>query len=156
MLKEIEKPHHELHASAIKIGELYRPVDLELGNFLRQSKTDHLTWAHQVKDVFVDLSITEVKAQMDPTQCKFGKWYYGPEVAERKAKDPEFAALLAPIEEVHRKLHESAKQVDQYLKEDRRDEGSGLLHEEHKGSGLSGIGLDRQGARVERRQSAAV
>jgi methyl-accepting chemotaxis protein len=122
LLKEIEKPHHELHASAIKIGELYRPVDLELGNFLRQSKTDHLAWAHQVKDVFVDHTLGEVKAQMDPTQCKFGKWYYGPEVAERKAKDPEFAALLAPIEDVHRKLHESAKTVDQFIKEDRQDE----------------------------------
>jgi methyl-accepting chemotaxis protein len=122
LLKEIEKPHHDLHTSAIKIGELYRPVDLELGNFLRQSKTDHLAWAHQVKDVFVDHSLVEVKAQMDPTKCKFGKWYYSSEVAERKAKDPKFAALLAPIEEVHRKLHESAKQVDRYIKEGRRDE----------------------------------
>lgn len=122
ILKEIEAPHHALHESAIKIGQLYKPVDLELGNFLRQSKTDHLAWAHQVKDVFVDYSLKEVKAQMDPTQCKFGKWYYGPEVAELKAKDPEFAALLAPIEEVHRKLHESAKVIDQYIKEDRRDD----------------------------------
>ena len=41
LLKEIEEPHHKLHSSAIEIDKHFQQADLELGNFLREKKTDH-------------------------------------------------------------------------------------------------------------------
>jgi len=116
LLASIETPHNHLHESAIEIGESYAQVDSELGNFLRQAKTDHLAWAHKVKDVFVDRSIKTIDAQMDPTQCAFGKWFYSDQVRQMRNNDREFDKLMAAIEEPHNELHESAREVERLLK----------------------------------------
>jgi methyl-accepting chemotaxis protein len=124
LLKEIEKPHRELHESAVAIGENFRYADYELGNFLREKKTDHLAWAHKVKDVFVDSSIDTVNAETNPHQCGLGKWMYNSETGTLKRNDPEFARLWADLEEPHNRLHESAVGIRNMLKEGRRDEAA--------------------------------
>jgi methyl-accepting chemotaxis protein len=115
MLKAIEEPHRHLHESAIEIGRHFRQADLELGSFLREKKTDHLAWAHKVKDVFVDTNLEKVDAQMDPTKCSFGKWLLSDDVAALKQKDPEFAAAVEAVIQPHKQLHEGARHVDALL-----------------------------------------
>lgn len=122
LLKDIEAPHRKLHESAIDIGKHFQQADLALGNFLREKKTDHLAWAHQVKDVFVDNSLTEVKAEADPHKCSLGKWMYAPETGERKQKDPAFAALWAELEGPHDKLHRSAASIQKMLDAGNREQ----------------------------------
>ncbi len=123
-LAEIEKPHNHLHQSAIAIAEHYQDVDMELGNFLRQAKTDHLTWAHSVKDAFVDHSINKLDVQMDPTKCPFGVWYYSDEVKELRRNDPEIDRILAAIEEPHNKLHTSAAEIDRLIRAGKRSDAA--------------------------------
>ncbi len=48
LLKKIEEPHHKLHESAVEIGKSFQQADLELGNFLREKKTDHLEKIDQI------------------------------------------------------------------------------------------------------------
>ena len=48
LLDQLEAPHKHLHESAKEIGQIFEQADLQLGNFLREKKTDHLAWAHQV------------------------------------------------------------------------------------------------------------
>ena len=88
-----------------------------MGNFLREKKTDHLAWAHQVKDVFVNTSLDEIKAEANPHQCDLGKWMYSSAVSERKHEDPEFAALWNDLEKPHSRLHESVSTIQQILDE---------------------------------------
>ncbi len=124
MLKAIEAPHRHLHESAIEIGKHFQQADLELGSFLREKKTDHLAWAHKVKDVFVDTNLDKVSAQMDHTQCSFGKWLFSEKVAALKQKDPEFAAAVAAVIAPHKKLHDGAKQIDALLRAGSRMEAA--------------------------------
>jgi methyl-accepting chemotaxis protein len=115
LLKKIEEPHQKLHASAVQIGKVFQPADLKLGDFLREKKTDHLAWAHRVKDVFVDRSIKTIKAQMDPKKCGLGKWMYAPETEALKKKDPLFASAWKALEQPHISLHEGARIIQKDL-----------------------------------------
>ncbi|MCP4634358.1 MAG: chemotaxis protein, partial [candidate division Zixibacteria bacterium] len=114
-LDSIEKPHNHLHQSVIEIRNVFTQADIELGNFLREKKTDHLAWAHLIKDAFLEESVTKLDAQLDPTKCSLGKWMSSPDVAKLKFKYPDFASALAELEEPHQKLHESAKHIEQML-----------------------------------------
>ena len=109
LLKKIEAPHYQLHASAIEIGKLYKPVDENLGNFMREKKIDHLKWMHKVKDAILDPKATSVDVQMDPTQCSLGRWLGSGAVADAARAEPQFGALLKAIATPHERLHASAK-----------------------------------------------
>ena len=50
VLAEIEKPHKDLHNSALEIGKVFKQADRSLGAFLREKKNDHLLWMLEVKD----------------------------------------------------------------------------------------------------------
>ncbi|BBO91654.1 methyl-accepting chemotaxis protein [Desulfosarcina ovata] len=122
LLKEIEEPHRKLHHSAIEIDKQFQPADLELGNFLREQKINHLAWAHSVKDVFVDTSLSEIKAETDPAKCSLGRWLHSAETAALRQTDTQFAALLDALEAPHRKLHESASTIQEMINQSRRNE----------------------------------
>ena len=121
-LKALEEPHRHLHDSAREIKQAYKPADMKLGNFLREKKTDHLEWAHRVKDVFLDKSLNSIDVEMDPAKCGLGKWIASEDTVRTAQADPEFAALLKALAEPHVKYHESAKMVRKLLKENKRDE----------------------------------
>lgn len=122
ILKEIEDSHRKLHESAVEIGKHFHQADLTLGNFLREKKTDHLAWTHKVKDALLDSSATSVEVEMDPTKCSLGKWMHSKEVEDLKQKDPTFGALFAQLEEPHRKLHESAREIGKSLADGKHEE----------------------------------
>ncbi len=128
ILGRIEAPHRELHESAVQISKKFKQVDLSLGDFLREKKIDHLKWAGYIKDILLDQNadILEMMesfsiVQLDPTKCGLGKWFYSPEVAELKKKEPGFAESIAGIEGPHKKLHESAQKIYDLLMADDRD-----------------------------------
>jgi len=122
-LAEIEEPHAHLHESAGDIGKVFVQADLELGNFLREKKTDHLAWTHKVKDAFLH-DQTTIDVEVDPNQCALGKWMNSAEVAELKREYPQFAAVLAEVDAPHRKLHESAVRIQELLAAGQRQEAS--------------------------------
>jgi methyl-accepting chemotaxis protein len=122
LLKDLEEPHKRLHDSAAEIIKHYQYADTNLGSFLREKKSDHLKWAHRVKDVFVDDSLKKIDVEMDHKKCDLGKWLFSEEVAEKKKNDPEFAALVRDLEEPHKKYHDSARTIQKLLSEGKRDE----------------------------------
>ena len=85
------------------------------GNKLRgemlQREVDHLNWVKQLNTFLLDDKNTELKVQINPHECGFGKWYYS---EQRKAAEkiiPDIKPLLAAIEEPHNKLHASAEVI---------------------------------------------
>lgn len=122
LFKSIEAPHLKLHHSATEIANHFKPADRELGNFLREKKTDHLAWAHRVKDIFVDHSLNEIKVETSPQNCSLGKWMYSKETNSIIQKDSKFAALWETLKGPHAKLHQSAVNLQIMLKENKREE----------------------------------
>ena len=115
LLSDIEQHHNALHQSAVHIGEEFQQADLEMGNFLREAKTAHLSWTHIVKDAFVDETIQQINAVTDPHQCGFGKWYYSNEITQLRRTQSDFDDVMDAIEDPHRQLHGSLEQIQSLL-----------------------------------------
>lgn len=110
VLAKLEKPHTELHQSAIKIKNTYRKADTKLPHFLAQKEVDHLRWAAKVIHDILDHE-DDVHVQMDHTKCGFGKFIYG-EVGQSIAKaGGPLAQLLNDIKKPHQELHSTAKSI---------------------------------------------
>ena len=129
VLGRIEEPHKHLHESAAQIGATFRQADLELGNFLRESKTAHLLWMSAVTDVLLDPQSSVLDVQMDPGGCGFGIWLYGPAAAKHKAADAAFAAIWERLERDHAALHRSAADLQELLRAGSNPEAAELYAE---------------------------
>ena len=79
---------------------------------LVEREVDHLNWINKLNGFVFDEHIHTLDVQLDHTQCAFGKWYFSDERKRVEEKNPELKPLLLAIEEPHRKLHESAKQIN--------------------------------------------
>lgn len=115
LFDKIEAPHTHLHESAVKIEEVFHQADIALSARLRDAKSDHLLWTHEIKDALLNQKRT-LNVQMDHTQCRFGKWLNSDEVIQQRKDDPELDRLLSMIDEPHDKLHISAKHIQDLLK----------------------------------------
>jgi methyl-accepting chemotaxis protein len=115
LLAEIEKHHDSLHKSAIEIGEKFVQADLTLGSFLREKKTDHVAWMRKLGEPFIDDYLNQADVQTDYTKCGLGKWLYSDVTARMKSGDPKFAALVDAMYEPHKKLHETAIEINNLL-----------------------------------------
>ncbi len=112
LLKQLEAPHAELHASAVTIRERFRPADATLAETLALREIDHLAWADQVKTLFLERPPT-LEVETDPARCRFGEWLLSPAAKAASAADPQFAAALESCTVSHRRLHESAAEIQQ-------------------------------------------
>ena len=90
------------------------------GNKLRgvavQKELDHLKWANKVSELITNDNVHTLDVQLDYHKCAFGKWYYSD--ARQKAIElvPELRSVLEEIEEPHKRLHESAKEILKFYK----------------------------------------
>jgi methyl-accepting chemotaxis protein len=84
----------------------------KLTSMLVQREVDHLKWAEKVNALLTDDSITELEVQTDDHKCGMGKWLYGEGRKEAEKMIPSLEPILKSIEEPHRKLHESAINID--------------------------------------------
>ncbi len=104
---------------------------------LLQREVDHLTWAQVLGQYVYDDRVTELKVQLDHTQCAFGKWYYGGGRTAAEKLLPALAEPLAAIEAPHRMLHESAAHIQRVRSQGQSEEAreiykaSTLTHLEH-------------------------
>ncbi|PLY02660.1 MAG: chemotaxis protein, partial [Desulfuromonas sp.] len=112
LLERIEKPHQELHASAIKIDQTFQPADLTLPGFLAAKESDHLAWVSKVQDFFLDTSKQTTGVQLYEHKCNLGTFLYGPEGKKIANSDPLLAQLLEEIKGPHQRLHASASKIE--------------------------------------------
>ena len=100
--------------SRIVAGGLEVAGGNKLRSELLQREVDHLTWAQTVGRFVYDDTARELKAQLDHTQCGFGKWYYGRGKGDAEALLADLKTPLAEIEEPHRRLHETADRIQKF------------------------------------------
>lgn len=112
-----EEPHKHLHESAIDIKTNFVQADHLFGDNLREAKSDHLIFAHRVKDIAVNnVQISSIGVEKNPALCKFGKWLHSTEVEVLKQEFPELAQILKKVEEPHNKLHKSVVTFEELFK----------------------------------------
>jgi hypothetical protein len=103
---------------AVKVAREYtaRAVQISsLNELLLKRKIDHLNWVRTVGEFQHDDKISQIKAQKDPRLCAFGEWFYSKGTNEAQAVDPEIVPLLTKLDEPHRRLHESAAELERML-----------------------------------------
>jgi methyl-accepting chemotaxis protein len=83
----------------------------ETAKLLATLEIDHLNWATQVTEFLNNDNINKLDVQVDHTLCRFGKWYYGAERERLEALVPEAKTALQKLEEPHKKLHASVKEI---------------------------------------------
>lgn len=116
IFKEMEAPHHDLHASAENIGQVFVQADLELPAILAQRQVDHLNWATKIRDCFLTNS-DSLHVQTNPTLCALGKWLNSDQAKNAYANGTqEFKQSWDKLLVVHEKLHTSAIEIgDTYV-----------------------------------------
>lgn len=80
----------------------------EFQSELQQREIDHLKWAAKLSTFVHDDHVHQLNIELDPTQCAFGKWYYGADREKAERVFPQITPYLDKIEAPHRRLHESA------------------------------------------------
>ena len=112
LLAQIEEPHKRLHASAVAIGEVFRPADPLLPKFLAEKEVDHLDWVNTVVSALAANKL-DFKVQTDHHLCGLGSFIYGEGGKAAAASDAELARLIEAIKPSHEKLHQSAVRIQQ-------------------------------------------
>ncbi|MCB2181706.1 MAG: CZB domain-containing protein [Desulfobulbaceae bacterium] len=113
-LAAIEEPHKKLHATAIKIKEIFKHADPDLPAFLTRKELDHVAWTSKVQDAILTKQ-RKLDVQLDHTKCAFGQFLYGEEGQKISESNQDFSHLLDDIEAPHKRLHAFGKEIDASL-----------------------------------------
>ena len=116
LLKDIEEPHRKLHESAIAIGKRFKHADANLPGFLAAKEVDHLNWMAKIDELFLK-NLAELKVQTDDHKCSLGKWLHGEGARKAVEGHPELASLVEALKEPHKKLHQSAVEIQKVYKQ---------------------------------------
>ena len=73
---------------------------------------DHQKWESELSSTFIHEDIVHVTVQLDPKKCNFGKFIYGEEGERFINEFPEYKDKWAKLIDVHKKLHNSASEID--------------------------------------------
>lgn len=96
------------------VGDAEEVID---GNQLRTEMTtkyvDHLKWANEVSQLFLNKNVTELHVETDYRECEFGHWYYGQGRRHAEELLPELRTTFQSLEQPHILLHQSAIEIDE-------------------------------------------
>lgn len=114
ILKKFEEPHLALHRSAIEIDKVFQQGNSKLSESLTEIKISHLLWMNQLESALLTGRVN-YQLQLDPTQCRFGKWIQSNEAQQTITQNPEIADLLNNLQQPHQQLHASASEINRLL-----------------------------------------
>lgn len=89
----------------------------DIANTFLKKEVDHLNWIRKVAQFQGDENLTKLGVQTDAHKCAFGQWYYGESRKAAEEAMPELRPLLEQVEPTHRRLHESAIELERILAE---------------------------------------
>ena len=100
----------------------------DIAKQLLQREIDHLNWAGKVGEFQRNEDISQLGVEKDEHNCAFGKWYYSDARKKAEVAIPEISGLLGQIEEPHRKLHNSAKELERILQKGKESRKEALAY----------------------------
>ena len=125
LFTNIEKPHKELHDSAIAIKEVFVQSDMTLPARLVAIEAAHLSWASRVRDAIISKSTSLENVETDATKCGLGQWLESDQAKTAYAQSrPKFRELFDSIHDVHQAMHKSAERLKELLAAQQFDEAA--------------------------------
>jgi len=112
----VHSPHERLHASAVEIQRLWRPIHPGLLTTLKDRLDDHRRWTGKVSRACV-LQSPDLDVQTDPTKCELGRFLASPQYAEWCVGFPELKRSMEACRDPHEKLHASAVAIGQAFRD---------------------------------------
>ena len=100
---------YALHTIEGDIGKLTAGASLRRAVLEREIQ--HLQWVNSLANYLIDDEAKDLAVVKDPTQCGFGKWYYGDDKKAVLAEFPELANALTALEQPHKDLHATAQPI---------------------------------------------
>lgn len=94
---------------------------------LLAAEVAHLSWANAVQAFLLKQGAIPLTVALDGRQCGFGQWFYGQGRSSLEVEVPSSAAIMAKIEGVHLRLHESAVQIKKLGEDGRFKEAQALF-----------------------------
>lgn len=123
LFKEIEKPHKELHESAIAIKEVFVQGDTSLPAKLVEIEAAHLGWAGKIRDALITKKTKLVGVKTDPDKCMLGKWMRSEQAKQAYERgDADFKKVYDSLPPSHNQMHESAIKLKELLAAENFDE----------------------------------
>jgi len=87
-----------------------------LEEFAAEKEIDQLNWSSRLTDFMHDMNIKKMAVTTDPTKCGLGKYLYGGERKHAEKIIPSLAPVFKEMEGPHRRLHESAIEIERLMK----------------------------------------
>jgi methyl-accepting chemotaxis protein len=115
IFEQMEQPFLDMYESAQKILDVYHPADYQLSIEMESLKADHLSWSNSIKDALLNKQ-RRLNVQMDPQKSKLIAWVNKDLTKQVLNEDPILEKHVEEIIVEHKKLHQSAKKIDNYLR----------------------------------------
>lgn len=108
--------HHEIftesaaslvsaHRASLNYDVFIDGKQVDIGNWVLQKEIDHLRWVEKMSQAIAGDS--KFLAELDPTKCSFGEWYYAYE-----AEDSGLMDILEKAEAPHETLHAFGERIN--------------------------------------------
>ncbi len=118
LLESVKNPHQQLHESAKKIKDVWKPIHPGLESQLQEILAGHLKWALRLNKAILRQDVSMEDIETDPENCMFGQFLQSDQVKKIEAEFPEFKQILEDCGPFHETLHASVLEVKTALEAD--------------------------------------
>jgi methyl-accepting chemotaxis protein len=129
VVESIKAPHLHLHESAKHILDIWKQRHTGLRHLLKDRLDDHRKWAADISEMVI-LKNPDIKVELDPTKCAFGKFLSSSQLVNFEKDFPKLQDIINRVKEPHNKLHQSAEKIIDELKRSSFDEASKIYQKE--------------------------
>jgi methyl-accepting chemotaxis protein len=110
LIHNLIEPHKHLHESAVTIKNIWMKRHIGLIDILKDRLDDHRKWAAQLSTIILERN-PNIRIELDPTQCAFGKFLASPKLQEFMRNFPELKNIIDEVRQPHEQLHRSAVKI---------------------------------------------
>jgi len=114
LFRQIEKPHSELHQSAVEITNVFEPIDRNVMLAFEQVELKHLKSLLKVDNAILRNGKIE-NVETDPDNCALAVWLRMPKTKELINSDQRIAQLVDSLLPPHKQFHESIAKIQNDL-----------------------------------------
>ncbi|MEJ2663988.1 MAG: methyl-accepting chemotaxis protein, partial [Spirochaetia bacterium] len=103
LIHNLIEPHKHLHESAVTIKNIWMKRHIGLIDILKDRLDDHRKWAAQLSTIILERN-PNIRIELDPTQCAFGKFLASPKLQEFTRNFPELKNIIDEVRRPHEQL----------------------------------------------------
>lgn len=127
LIKALEAPHKQMHASATKIKEVFKEADPTLPIRIVETESAHGTWFTRLLTAIIEKQTSVKNVSTDPNTCKLGKFLATEQAKNAYAKgSPDVKELWDALHKSHNALHKNAGKAQELMAVKKFDQAMNL------------------------------